>query len=186
MYGAGVYIRQGFTVRNCLIAHNRGTGNGAGVYLASGTYTGYVQSCTIVSNYGGGNSGGIAVIGSAICSISNTIVCSNIGATAGRYDIDIGNSALTNWFYNSCCKTVALPPAQGNIQSDPLFVDFTNGNFRLNNGSPSINAGANQSWMNGAVDLDSHSRIDRPSGKVDIGCYEYIPPITLVTIPGLQ
>jgi hypothetical protein len=36
--------------------------------------------------------------------------------------------------------------------------------------------------MAGAVDLDERSRIDRFSGKVDMGCYEYLPSGTAFTL----
>jgi len=37
--------------------------------------------------------------------------------------------------------------------------------------------------MNGAFDLDGHSRIDRFSGVVDMGCYEYLPAGTMYSVP---
>ena len=35
-----------------------------------------------------------------------------------------------------------------------------------------LNAGLIQNWMYGALDLDSNPRIDKVTGKVDMGCYE--------------
>jgi len=37
--------------------------------------------------------------------------------------------------------------------------------------------------MTGAVDLDGHSRIDRFSGVVDMGCYEYLPQGFMFSAP---
>jgi len=34
-----------------------------------------------------------------------------------------------------------------------------------------------------AVDLDGYSRIDRFSGIVDIGCYEYLPQGMIISVP---
>jgi len=44
-------------------------------------------------------------------------------------------------------------------------------------------AGANQAWMTGTVDLDRRSRIDRFSGLVDMGAYEYIPQGIMFSAP---
>jgi len=36
---------------------------------------------------------------------------------------------------------------------------------------------------NNALDSDKHSRIDRFSGIVDMGCYEYLPQGTIYSVP---
>ena len=39
-----------------------------------------------------------------------------------------------------------------------------------------MNSGLNQPWTDGrALDIANRPRIDRFSGRVDMGCYEYIP-----------
>ena len=58
-------------------------------------------------------------------------------------------------------------------------MDAANYNLRLTAGSPCINAGTNQAWMAGDVDLDGRTRVDRFSRLVDMGCYEYVPVGTL-------
>jgi hypothetical protein len=52
-----------------------------------------------------------------------------------------------------------------------MLIDLNAGDCRLGANSPCINAGLNQDWMNGAIDLDGHSRIDRYSRIVDMGCF---------------
>jgi hypothetical protein len=59
----------------------------------------------------------------------------------------------------------------GNITNDPSLVDAGADNYRLQNNSPCINAGINQTWMTNAVDLEGKTRIRY--GTVDMGCYEY-------------
>ncbi len=60
---------------------------------------------------------------------------------------------------------------------DPLFVDYTNHNFRIDTLSPAIDIGSpdviSSSQVNIEIDLDGNSRIadDGP----DIGAYEFIP-----------
>jgi hypothetical protein len=58
-------------------------------------------------------------------------------------------------------------PGEGNVVGDPLFVDATNGDFRLKRHSPAINAGAPGTTP--VRDLDGRLRDTRP----DIGAYEY-------------
>jgi len=62
-------------------------------------------------------------------------------------------------------------PGEGNIlRANPQFVDPNNGDYRLQPGSPCINAGT----PSGAPDIDALG-IVRPQGSgVDIGAYEYI------------
>ena len=70
----------------------------------------------------------------------------------------------------------------GDITDPPKFVDPGNDNYRLAFGSPCIDKGLNQLWMNGAVDMDGNPRLALPSEHVDMGCYEYRFTGTAVTI----
>ncbi len=66
----------------------------------------------------------------------------------------------------------------GNITNNPLFIadgigygtNLVPGNYRLQAGSPCVNAGTNLDWMTGACDLDGLPRILK--GTVDMGAYE--------------
>jgi hypothetical protein len=91
---------------------------------------------------------------------------------------------ITN-YWRTCCS-VALAQDQGNIINNPLFVDRGNNNYRLSKDSPCRNTGMNESWMTNAVDLAGYRRLDRFSGLVDMGCYEYVPSGTMVIIRGHQ
>ena len=103
----------------------------------------------------------------------------------------LANYSSSTMFTNSCTTPEKAGCASGNITNDPMFVangsgygtNFVAGNYHLQRGSPCINAGINQSWMPGARDLDGHSRIDRFSGVVDMGCYEYLPQGTFYSVP---
>jgi len=101
-----------------------------------------VSNNTIVSN-GGGNGDGINAVGFYIPSprINNCIVWDN-GA-------DLSETAEASY---ACIKNGAL--GMGSFSADPLFIDAANGDYRLQFGSPCIDAG-DPAWR----DLD-HTRSD--------------------------
>lgn len=69
-------------------------------------------------------------------------------------------------FYNT---GFTAPAGTGNISADPLFVDSTNDNFHLQNGSPCIDTGTATDAPN--YDFEGTSR---PQGAgYDIGAFEY-------------
>ena len=76
---------------------------------------------------------------------------------------------------NYCC-TSPNPDGEGNIASEPLFVDYAGGDLRLQFNSPCVNAGMNRAWMIDATDIEGNPRIRRD--QVDMGAYEsdYLPP----------
>ncbi len=171
------------TVRNCLISHNvvfnPTTIRGTGGLASSGDCT--VESCTIVSNTlfrSGLGTGGYYDGGGATNHLINCIVYGNKSAFAASYDnLYLGILANTNRFLNNCTTSLLyknLP--QGNITVSPGLVDYENGDAHLLVDSPCLDIGTNLVWMIGAVDLDGNPRLDKRYLKVDIGCYEQIPP----------
>jgi hypothetical protein len=157
-YGGGA--RQ-CTLYNCVLTSNSATTGGGGAR------EGTLYNCTLVGNSattGGGVRGGGQYL------INCIVYFNNPGGTNNWYD-------TTSIFTHSCTYPTqsTWTASMGNITNNPLFVNTNAGNYRLSQGSPCINAGLNQSWMTGVSDLDGHSRIDRYSGIVDMGCYEYLP-----------
>ena len=64
-----------------------------------------------------------------------------------------------------------------------MFVNPTNGDYRIVRTSPCFNSGINQDWMINGVDLDGNARICNI--MVDMGAYEYSRPRgTIFTILG--
>ena len=105
-------------------------------------------------------------IGVEPCTLNNCLVYFNASPSgAANYD---AYSTL-----NYCCTTPMPTNGVGNITGDPLFVDYANGNLRLQPNSPCINAG-NIAYAPGPVDLDGNPRI--VNGTVDIGAYELQAP----------
>lgn len=188
--GGGVRIMNGTAgeciVANCLIAWNRApdTGPGGGIFMDATTAS-VLRNCTVASNSVGvgGWGGGLRVTGGHV---EDSIVYYNIRTNTGAVDNHSVYSATYVCTFTNSCTTPAITPAANlylanNITSDPSFVNKSQGNFRLAKGSLCINAGVNRAWMDGARDLDGVSRIDRFSGVVDIGAYEYILRGTMLT-----
>jgi hypothetical protein len=66
---------------------------------------------------------------------------------------------------------------EGNMDTDPLFVDAANGDYHLQAGSPCIDAGDNSAIPAGViVDLDGNPRII--NGIVDMGAYEGVEGVS--------
>jgi len=179
---SGIYF-QGVTLRNCLIAYNYSATLGAGIFIkfAAGV-SGLVQNCTIVSNRTSGSSAGIGgnnTGDTGACIVVNTICYSNF---SGAFHRNCSYASARETVFTNCnIYTNVTDHLQGNnfLTNMPTFVDFSAGNYRLSRSSPCINAGIQQGWMVGALDLDRHARLDRYSGIVDIGCYEAAPSGTL-------
>ncbi|MEJ2600854.1 MAG: PKD domain-containing protein [Anaerolineales bacterium] len=93
----------------------------------------------------------------------------------GQASIANGNLATINW-------------EAGNIDADPLFVDAANGDYRLQNGSPAVDAGTAYFEWNGQVLVDL-SPEEYNSYAPDMGAFESSysgggsnqPPIAVAT-----
>ncbi len=191
-YGGGICTFGKTTIKNCSLIGNIATNQGGGIYAgtSSGTNTmiincliarnssvtnigggiwmtnGIVESCTIVSNYAKVSGGGIYVNGSG-SSGTNNIIYFNTAPNGANFTNDtVGATGL-----NYSCVIPAVDGA-GNITNNPLLLDLGGGNYRLRMNSPCVNAGTNQDWMTGAVDLDGSARLRY--GIVDMGAYETI------------
>ena len=149
-YGGGAYDS---TLGNCMLTGNIAIDGGGANYSM-------LKNCTLSGNTATGSGGG-AYWGW----LDNCIVWGNTAAGAGG---DHGNVT----FRYSC--TTPLPTGSyngaGNIVADPLFLDATNGNFRLQPESPCINTG-NSALAASLTDLDGNPRI--LGDRVDMGAYEW-------------
>ena len=161
------------TVENCTISGNIGGG------VANGPH-GTVRNCTISGNTNSspGIGGGVDNDGTVEnCTISGNTATNGVGGVHNDHGIVLNcimyynehgdfDKNPSSYFY-SCAPGLS---GNGNISSDPQFVDSANGNYRLKYSSPCINTGTNQDWMANAVDLDGNPRII--NGRVDMGAYE--------------
>ena len=167
--GGGAY---NCTLYNCVLYGNSVLGSTLPYHPPSWGYGGGAASsilynCTVVGNSGAGSppmssfqytQGG----GAYDCTLYNSIVCFNNAATDPDCSGCGGNEIWT---------------------SDPLFIDYANGNLRLQSNSPCINAG-NNAYVTAATDMDGNPRI--VSGTVDIGAYEYQGTGSLISYAWLQ
>jgi len=184
--GGAIYIignnnAMNIVVRNCLVKNNMSGywKGGSGIWCDGG---GWIQNCTIVSNkasQGGGSCyGGGMYSTTTNARVLNCIIYSN-QATANS---DWYSSVAGMVFSNSCSSTTNGMVGTGNKTNNPQFVSAVGENYRLTENSLCINAGLNEAWMNGAVDLNGYQRIDQFSAQVDMGAFEYLPQGSLFMV----
>ncbi|MBN1673254.1 MAG: C10 family peptidase [Kiritimatiellae bacterium] len=159
-------------VHNSLIYENSSGGDAGGVFCDQG---GLLQNCTIADNSAADEGGGV------FCSnggaVHNCILYFNTAVTDGSNFCDFG----TGQDYWSCCSLPA-PPGTAHLTNDPQFVCASAANYHLTEGSPCIDSGGYQSWMEDAGDLDGNGRI--ANGTVDRGAYEFTPEPLNCTLAG--
>jgi hypothetical protein len=156
------------TLLSCLLL-----GNSA--YLdGGGTDDGFLLGCTIVQNSAGRYGGGVS-----FSTLRNCIVLQNLAPVGANYAP--GNAPLD---LNYCCTQPLPTNGVGNINSDPLFLNATAGNFRLQSNSSCINFGNDSYTPSQTKDLDGRPRV---VGRVlDIGAYEFDPRVSGYFLAWLQ
>ncbi|MDD3954366.1 MAG: right-handed parallel beta-helix repeat-containing protein, partial [Lentisphaeria bacterium] len=182
--GGGIRINSPGIIVGCLIVGNRASavsgGSGGLALEQSGRFR--VENTTIASNIAAMNGGGMVINANVTTNmvVRNTIIYGNSAAVSGRSNIYL--VAGTGVILTNCCvapmqngSDQPVMPDAGNRTDNPMFAGMESGNFRLLHNSPYVNTAANMPWMADANDLDGHHRIDRFSGRADVGCYEYIP-----------
>ena len=173
------------SIRNTLIAGNESSHRGGGVYMLKAN-TLYMENCTVVSNIAGANfyAGGVDFHDTTPSGyISNSIIYYNRNPQ-GFKDLYAESAAIPNIKLSHICTPAGAWEGiiDNHIVAEPEFVDLEAGNFELCSGSPCINTGANHDGMEEALDLAGRPRIDRVFRQVDIGCYEFLPRITIYNI----
>jgi len=202
--GGGMYNDTGSspTLTNVIFSNNTAGQEGGGIYnsaVYSSTLTGVVFMHN-VANFGGGiyNEGSsitltnvtfnsnVANTGGGMCNdyrsnptLTNCILWGNTASSSGPqiYDGGVSNATVTYSDVQGGYSGI------GNINADPLFVDATNGDLRLQEISPAIDAGNNAAVPAVVIfDLDGEPRFvdvlsipDTGNGTppiVDIGAYE--------------
>lgn len=177
--GTGGGGAAGGALRNCWVVNNLATNgaNGGGVHgsrcyscllmgnaaLSSrnggGCYEASLYNCTIVGN--SAYQGGGAYASASYLELANCIVVSN----SAIFDPNV----YIGW---ASAKYCCFPGAagSGNINANPRFADYVDGDFHLATNSPCVDMGTNQAWMLGSGDLDGRPRII--GARVDMGAFE--------------
>ena len=161
-FGGGIHGLGGdMTVTNCLFRGNSGNSGGGAVKTTTGSPR--LTNCTFTANTSNPDKGGAL---DASTSDSTPIVTNCILWDDSAPEI-IGGASV---FYSDV-EGGWTGTGSDNINSDPLFVDATNGDYHLLGGSPCIDAGDDAAvppWV--TTDLDGEPRIW--CGAVDLGAYE--------------
>lgn len=142
----------GGSAYNCLIEGNTSINSG-------GARDATLYNCTIVNNIAGSSPG------TRNCTLWNCISWNNVDNVDTKTYYSRGDGS--QYLSNNC------------TQADPLFTDTANGDWHLRGNSPCRDTGTNLVWMATARDLDGRSRL---FGAPDMGCYEYLPHGTLITL----
>ncbi len=161
-YGTALFVEGGWAY-GCLVACNTNSSTGtAGLHIRNGKGA---DGCTVVNNYSGGR-------------VAPGLYCKD-GKTA-RNCLAYGNrnaggplDTLGAGSFSYCATGTAAPAGTGNFQlgADP-FANRAAEDYRVLAG-PTVDAGAAQSWMNGAKDAAGNPRV--LGSAPDIGCFETLP-----------
>ncbi|MBU2526799.1 MAG: T9SS type A sorting domain-containing protein [Bacteroidetes bacterium] len=172
------------TITNSTFSGNR-AGFGGGISNSSSSPT--VTNCTFSGNMAIGDGGGMFNTDFSSPTITNNIIWNNAARSSMT---SISAASISNNRSSSVTISYSLVANSGgsgswvsaigtdgtnNIDIDPLFIDpqapglSTLGDYRLQVGSPAIDAGLN-SANTSTSDLDGNPRID--NGTIDMGAYE--------------
>jgi outer membrane protein assembly factor BamB len=163
--GGGIYSCCGSnpTVINSIICNNYAQ-DGAGIYNDS---KGTITNCTIVGNVATSNGGGVY---DCYGPITNCIIWDN----------------EPDQLYNSSEPTYSCieggSSGEGNIDTDPCFVDADANDYHLSSASLCINAGGFNSYAN-QTDIDGQPRVMGYPLIIDIGADEFFAPTIIVNRP---
>ncbi len=164
----------GGTVSNCVIIGNSTDGFGGGAQNCA------VYSCVIIANsarFGGavahsqlynctlvGNSAGCGG-GAALAGLKNCIVWGNTATIEGN---DVYQASMTY----TCSSDGGTD--NGCIQTDPLFLDAANGNYRLKSDSPCAGTG-DPTFLEGELSLlDVHAKTIYTDGRINMGSFSSV------------
>jgi len=164
-YQGGAFHNSGasLVVTNTLFARNTALNNGAAVYNANAAATDLQMAySTIVSPTTGVGAAISHNYAASRVTITNSMVASY---TTSIQHVTVGNIASDyNLFYNA--PTAGVIGAHSITDAAPLFFDQASDNYRLQQGSPAINAGIAIAEV--TRDLDGRTRGDPPT----LGAYE--------------
>ena len=180
-YGGGIYCSDASPViKNCLIRNNSASSYGGGVYGYSSSPL--VFNCILTLNYAANGGGALCSDSYSNFKLTNlTVVNNKAGSQTGGLDSwggSLKGSNLIVWgntpsgndgdYTYSCIEGES---GTGIINNNPLFIDASNSDFRLNVVSPCIDKGKNDSVpTNANLDFALNARVQ--NSIVDMGAIE--------------
>ena len=187
-YGEGgvLYARfSKFVFKNCLFKNNNAAYGGV---VHNEGYSNlptsqFFLNCNFVSNsalksggvFHNGDFQGLSDFNPNTIYLKNCLVWGNTAPNDPVYKPQTWNSPSGNQMKSTLVTTYSLIqdnyPGIGNLDTDPLFINPANGDFRLKPNSPAINAGDPNITNLPATDLAGQPRVQ--GGQVDIGAYEF-------------
>jgi hypothetical protein len=183
--GGGMYNRLvSPLIAGCIFTANSAASSGGGIYNSNPSTPLFVN-CLFFSNTAPSGTGAFNDIASAqyvncTFSVHTGFALSNVDARPVLANCILwGNGgSISNAGSLTNVATVTHSIVQGgysgmgNLDLDPLFIDPAGGNFRLQEGSPAIDAGNNTEIPMGILnDLGGNPRILQST--VDMGAFEY-------------
>ncbi|MBL7215353.1 MAG: right-handed parallel beta-helix repeat-containing protein [Phycisphaerae bacterium] len=184
-FGGGIDQCHG-RIEKCTIAYNTASANGGGLAVCHGEIT----NCLVYGNSAAAYGGGLNYCNGAVsnCTIADNTASSNGGAMKSCSGIITNNIIWANSVSEIsicseptyCCYQGAT--GEGNIDTDPLFVDPNAEDYYLSPDSPCIDAGdINTIPQEGESDIDGWTRM--VGLAVDIGAYEYDGQHARISLP---
>ena len=183
--GAGLYLIRSndwkCRISNSLFANNTSGHFGGGLAVSDSSPE--MSNLTVVGNHSVGvNCGGIFFYQYSSPVVRNCIVYGNTNQVpleepvqmwCWTYENDVPKffNCLIQYGLKNISGNDFIHVYENNLDSDPLFVDAENADFRLREGSPCINSGYTRLDDLGAFDLDGHARVC--GGIIDMGAYEF-------------
>jgi Leucine-rich repeat (LRR) protein len=165
-FGGGMYNRNSSPIiTDCIFQNNSANNNGGGIYNEGSSPV--ITSCTFWNNSVHYDIGGGIYNRDSSPVITNCILWDD-------YPDEIENQASTPVV--TYCDVQGGYAGEGNIDSDPLFVNAAAGDFHLTADSPCIDAGNNSAPFIPSTDFEGDPRILPVWGTVDMGVDEYIHP----------
>jgi len=170
------YYSSSPTLTDVTFSGNTATNRGGGMYnydYSSPTLTNVTFSGNTATNWGGG----MYNENNSSPTLTNVILWGDSAPNGPETYNDSSTPVIAysdlqgcggSGSWNTACGT----DNGGNIDADPLFVDAANGNLRLQDTSPAIDAGDSDSVPPGlTTDLDGNPRFS--GAAVDMGAYEF-------------
>ena len=184
--GMGIQRSNDYDVKiyNCLFDNNISYHYGGAMAMAASSPL--IQNVTMTNNYTIAAGGGaLQFYNEARPVFENCIIWGNDwygehNAISDGSQIFVWGSDCAPEFYNSILQggykevhgnsSIAVYDTVTMLDSDPMFVDIQNRDFRLQAGSPAINRGSFDTAGIPSKDLSGNPRI--VGDRIDIGCYE--------------